>query len=348
MKLVAVALSGGADSLMSLLLARESGAAVLGVHARFADHEDASLHERLNSLCAERGVPFQILDLRAAFEEQVILPFIHAHQHGLTPNPCAHCNKTMKFGLLWEAIKALGATHLATGHYARLEEHPHGPRLFRGLDPVKDQSYFLSRVPRACFQNVLFPLGEWTKERVKAALTQRGLCPPVRQESQEICFIPTDYREFLQRRDLPLGPAGPITLADGTLLGRHDGLWAYTLGQRKGLGIAYSEPLYVTAKDFPGNRLVVGPMNMTLATSCRTDAPNLLCTPQNWPDTLLVQTIYRQQPEPALVRLHTSGMYILFARPCSRPTPGQIATVYAPSGRVLAAGMIISGEDDAK
>ena len=340
---IAVALSGGVDSLMSLILLRETGARIMAVHARFLTAGDDSLADRLGNLCTDLGVPFHLVDLRLEFEERVVTPFIQAYQRGLTPNPCAACNPAMKFGLLMDRVLDLGADRLATGHYVRLEQTAEGPTLYRGLDPTKDQSYFLSRVPLARFALTLFPLAGWTKVKVRQALAARGLTPPADQESQEICFINTNYREFLQQRKVLLSGPGPIALADGTVLGRHAGLWNHSLGQRKGLGVAYSEPLYVTGKDVPTNTLVVGPRPEALSTGCRTDAPNLLAKPGTWPAQVLVQTIYRQQPEPAAIELDDDGMTITFARPRPLPAPGQVAAVYAPDGQILAGATILNG-----
>lgn len=337
---IAIALSGGADSLMSLILLRETGARVVGLHARFMDADDADQLERLRSLCQDLAVPFHLIDLRAEFEKLVIAPFVGAYQAGQTPNPCATCNPAIKFGMLLDRAMELGCTRLATGHYARLEETPYGPALFRGMDTAKDQSYFLSRVPQERFKHILFPLAGWTKEDVRQNLAKRGLTPPAGRESQEVCFIPSDYRTFLREKNVRLGGPGPIALADGTVLGRHAGLWNHTLGQRKGLGIAYSQPLYVTGKDFEANRLVVGPKAQTLAAGCRTDRPNLLCPPESWPGEVLAQTIYRQAPEPAKVHVADSGMTVIFARPRTIPTPGQVAAVYSPQGQVLAGAVI--------
>lgn len=214
MNAIAVALSGGTDSLLSLLLLQESGVEVMAVHARFAPQDDPVLHERLRILCARQGVPWCLLDLRQEFEELVIQPFIQAYQHGHTPNPCALCNPAMKFGLLQDRVRALGASTIATGHYCRLEQTDQGPRLRRGLDPVKDQSYFLSLVPPTRLRHVLFPLGDWTKDQARQALVQRGHTPPVARESQEICFIPDDYRDFLRQRRVRLSGPGPIALRD--------------------------------------------------------------------------------------------------------------------------------------
>jgi len=343
MHTTAIALSGGADSLMSLLLLRETGVEVMGVHARFQGADDEALHSRLTALCADLSVPFHLVDLRREFEELVISPFVHAYQAGLTPNPCATCNPAMKFGLLLDRVRELGATRLATGHYARLEETPHGPALFRGLDKGKDQSYFLSRVPEARLRHVVFPLAGWTKNAVRQRLSELGFAPPAGGESQEVCFIPSDYRDFLRGRKVRLGGPGPIVLADGTVLGRHQGLWSHTLGQRKGLGIAYTEPLYVTGKDFATNRLIVGPKSETLSSGCRTEVPNLLWPVELWPEQLLVQTIYRQPPEAARVTVDRSGMTITFPAPRAMPTPGQVAAVYSTTGQVLAGAVIERG-----
>ena len=337
---IAVALSGGADSLMSLLLLRETGADVMAVHARFLPGGDESLIGRMRGVCAELDVPFSLLDLRREFEELVVAPFVRAFQAGQTPNPCAACNPSIKFGLLLDRVREQGATRLATGHYARLEERPWGAALFRGFDSAKDQSYFLSMVPPERFAMVVFPLAGWTKADVRAALTERGIAVPAGRESQEVCFIPSDYRDFLRDRKVRLSGPGPITLADGTVVGRHGGLWNHTLGQRKGLGIAWSEPLYVTGKDFGRNRLLVGPKSETLARGCRTGRPNLLCPVGHWPDDVLVQTIYRQRPEAARVSVDADGMTVTFSVPRPIPTPGQVAAVYAASGQVLAGGVI--------
>jgi tRNA-specific 2-thiouridylase len=325
---------------MSLLLLRESGADVSAVHARFLPDADKALEEGLRSLCASLDVPFALVDLRQEFEELVVVPFVRAYESGLTPNPCAACNPAIKFGLLLDRVREQGAVRLATGHYARLEERSWGPALFRGLDPAKDQSYFLSMVPRERFSSVVFPLAAWTKDEVRRALAERGFTPPAGVESQEVCFIPSDYREFLRHRGARLSGPGPIALADGTVLGRHAGLWNHTLGQRKGLGIAWREPLYVTGKDFERNRLVVGPKAQTLAAGCRTGVPNLLCPPEHWPAEVLVQTIYRQRPETARVGVDGAALRITFSEPRAIPTPGQVAAVYSPAGQVLAGAVI--------
>lgn len=344
---IAIALSGGADSLMSMLLLRESGVKVMAVHALFLPQKNQALIQSLIQICQQLDLPLHIIDLRQEFEQLVIAPFIAAYAQGLTPNPCATCNPVIKFGLLLDKVLALGAEAMATGHYARLQDSPDGPCLFRGQDPAKDQSYFLSRVPRQSFKHILFPLADWTKTQVHAALATQNLAACVQQESQEICFIPGNYRDFMSGRNTSLSGSGPIVLSDGTQVGQHQGLWNYTLGQRKGLGIAYSEPLYVLSKDMQNNHLVVGTKAQAVSTQCQTAPPNILIPQEQWPKQTVVQTIYRQQPVSALVQTHTKGMTIVFDQPRPLPAPGQIAAVYAKTGQVLAGAVLTSGENDA-
>ncbi|OLN29134.1 tRNA-specific 2-thiouridylase MnmA [Desulfovibrio sp. DV] len=342
---LAVALSGGADSLLSLGLLRAAGHDVLGLHAHFLPpgEKERALAAAIDAECRLLSVPFAAVDLSREFRSQVIDPFINAYAAGLTPNPCAACNRTMKFGLLLDAARKNGATHIATGHYARIEATPTGPALNRGADSTRDQSYFLSLVPRAALAKAVFPLAERHKADNPAALAALGLAPPLPTESREVCFVPgDDYRAFLTASGVPLTGPGPILLADGTRLGTHNGLWRHTIGQRKGLGIAYSEPLYVLAKDAGANALIVGIKAELSSTICRTGPANILVPPADWPGEILAQTCYRMRPRPATAgRDAAGGLSIVFAEPVTRPTPGQVAVLYDAAGRVLAGGEIL-------
>jgi len=342
---LAVAVSGGADSLLSLgLLARE-GHDVIALHAHFLppDAVQQELAASIAAQCAVLGVPFQAVDLSQAFRERIIEPFIAAYAQGLTPNPCAACNRLMKFGLLLDAAHAHGASHLATGHFARLEQTGDGPALYRGDDPSRDQSYFLSLVPRTALGQVVFPLARRRKADNAAALAELGLAPPLPRESREVCFVPgDDYRAFLEQSGHPLSGPGPIVLGDGRRVGTHQGLWRHTIGQRKGLGVAYAEPLYVLAKDARANTLRVGTKNELSATVCHTGPANLLTAPETWPAQVGVQTCYRMRPRPATVRLDSrGGLCIHCAEPVARPTPGQLATLSDADGRILAGAVIV-------
>jgi tRNA-specific 2-thiouridylase len=338
----AVALSGGADSLLTLHLMLEKGVALMGVHAFFLppSDEDRALAERIEAGCRELGVPFVALDLSTDFEKKVIQPFIRAYTRGKTPNPCAICNPRIKFGLLRDRVRELGANRLATGHYARIKATEHGPALYRGEDPVKDQSYFLSLVPADRFTNVTFPLGDWRKTEVLAELEKRGLAVPAGDESQEVCFIPDDYRAFLTQRGVALSGPGPVRTVAGESLGRHRGLWRYTLGQRRGLGIPYSEPLYVIAKDHGTNTLIADTREKLAVPGCTATHINFMVPQHVWPEQVLAQTVYRQTPGPVSVTVHRETMTIRFAEPRTRPTPGQVAAIYSEKGQVLAGGVI--------
>ncbi|MBU1249103.1 MAG: tRNA 2-thiouridine(34) synthase MnmA, partial [Proteobacteria bacterium] len=186
---LAVAVSGGMDSLLALALLKERGGDLLAVHGFFLPQKNEDTAARLAGQCAALSIPFHALDLRKQFQAQVADGFVEAYAQGRTPNPCAQCNPVMKFGALFDAARSLGANRFATGHYARLLDHPDlGRLLVRGADPAKDQSYFLSLVPKALLEQAVFPLGDLHKAAVPGELARRGLTVPLPGESQEICF----------------------------------------------------------------------------------------------------------------------------------------------------------------
>ncbi|WP_235893870.1 tRNA 2-thiouridine(34) synthase MnmA [Oceanidesulfovibrio indonesiensis] len=340
---VAVAVSGGRDSLLALaLLAEQYGPdRVLAIHGLFIREADPRLLADLKRVCRDVGVSLVVADLRERFERLVIQPFVADYAAGRTPNPCAICNREVKFGLLLEEAHTRGVSHIATGHYARLEHCPQRTALFRGTDPTKDQSYFLSLVPEESLACALFPLGERFKADTLSALEARGLTPPAPQESQEVCFVPDDdYISFIEARRPELCDTGPIELADGTRLGVHGGLHRFTPGQRRGIGVAYTEPLYVLGKDMARNALIVGPKELTTSRGCTVGEVNLLVPPDEWPDECFAKTRYRQQAAPARVAFQDGRLDIEFLEPRSLPAAGQVAAVYDALGRVLAGGII--------
>ncbi|MDD4701206.1 MAG: tRNA-specific 2-thiouridylase [Desulfovibrio sp.] len=399
---VAVAVSGGVDSLCALVLLQKAGYRVLALHGFFLPEAELAPPPGLEEACACLGVPLHLADLRSVFQREVLDPFVAAYAEGRTPNPCALCNRAVKFGALLDAAQELGAYKLATGHYARLvcapeegaaqdneftqvaapapENAPvrttgaapaccadmnHLPLLAAAHDAAKDQSYFLSLVPRARLALACFPLADQDKTRTREIVAQAGLKVPVPHESQDICFAPAvgasnaqtpgsgssaeAYRPFLERQwqtaaIIPPGP-GPVYLldADGTQreTARHKGLWRYTEGQRKGLGIAHSEPLYVLAKDSSANALIVGPRALLGVSRCVTGLANVFLPQHFWPEETLVRLRHRQKPAPAKVWLNAQGfLEIEFAASQFPSAPGQVAAVYDVSGRVLAAGVV--------
>lgn len=340
---VGVLLSGGIDSLYSLLLLKEAGYKVMGIHGLFFDFpQEKKQLDHLRTLAKQMDFSLQILNLKKEFETKVIQPFIQSFKQGLTPNPCSLCNPSIKFGLLLEKARALGCTKLASGHYVNLQEKGLSP-LSRGKDRTKDQSYFLALVPRKNFNYLIFPLGRLEKKQVYAEIKKRELLILTAQESNEICFVPEDYRQFLTSRNISLGEPGPIKLLDGTLLGTHKGLLNYTIGQRRGLGIAYKVPLYVLDKDKDSNTLFVGPKEELQAQGVIASKFNFLCPLEKWPQEIWVQIRYRQKPKRTrFLKQEGSYFYFEFLEPEERPSPGQTLVVYFQE-EVLGGGIIQGG-----
>lgn len=339
----AVAVSGGMDSLLSLVLLKEQGHDLMAIHGHFLPPSDdwQRVADGLTEVCGKLGIPFHALDLHNQFDERVVSPFVGEYKAGLTPNPCAVCNPRMKFGVLFEEAVRLGADSLATGHYVRMEDRGgDGPMLVRGADQAKDQSYFLSLVPIEILCKAVFPLAGTFKKDVLGMLADHGLEPPLPSESQEICFVPDDdYQAFLQSRDRMPG-GGPATLPDGTVVGRHKGLWRHTQGQRRGLGIAWKEALYVLDKDVRTNTLIVGPKRELAATGCVAGQVNQMADLESWPEEVLLQTRYRQKAKPSRVERQGDRLVFHFMESHARPTPGQVAVAYTEDGMVLGGGII--------
>lgn len=343
---ITVAISGGADSLFALLYLKEQGHSVTALHARFLPAPPGGDPvPAMKELCRSIGVPLRVVDLAEPFRRFVMEPFALAHAAARTPNPCAICNRAMKFGLLLDAAAAYGETY-ATGHYASMEEHPvYGRSLRAGKDAAKDQSYFLALVPVERLRRCLFPLAPWKKPDIRAWLTDHGHTPPLPSESQEICFIPGDdhyaWLEARQKEGLNLPGPGPVLLAgENKVIARHRGLWQYTEGQRRGLRIAWKEPLYVLKRLREENTLVVGPKHVLPVTSCSAGELNLMVAPHLWPEKLFVRVRYHQAPVPADVTINEDRMHIAFASPQQPPAPGQVAAVYDGEGFVLAGGVL--------
>ena len=341
---IAVAVSGGLDSLMAMCLLKDAGHKLLAVHGLFASDSDESRLDALRGSCASLDIPLQIVDLQKVFAQKVINTFIAAYAAGQTPNPCVTCNRDIKFGLFMDAALALGAKRLATGHYAR-KSYFHTPQgdyltLARASDTSKDQAYFLGLVPPDNLHRIEFPLADYRKADLRLEAARRGLQAPETQESQEICFIPNDdYRAFLLDKAGAAMTPGPILLPDGRQVGQHNGLWQYTEGQRRGLGLAHSEALYVIGKDTAQNALLVGTKKDLYLTTWRAVDLNIHVPPEFWPANLLVRTRYRQTPQPATAKVHGHEAEITFLTPHERPAPGQLTVIYTPDGLMLAAGI---------
>jgi tRNA-specific 2-thiouridylase len=277
---VVVALSGGVDSSTAAALLVERGYHVIGMMMRlWSEPPPLSLspsygggardgHNRCCSpesvadaraVCAQLGIPFYLLNFEIEFKTRVVDYMIDGYARGVTPNPCVECNRAVKFGALLDKARAFGADYVATGHYARVRERAGKFELLRGVDPEKDQSYALCLLSQAQLARTLFPLGEFTKDQTREVARRFNLRVAARAESQDLCFVADgDYRGFLRRHAPSTLVSGDIVDRRNRVLGRHAGLANYTIGQRKGLGLAVGEPLFVVELDTARNRLIIG------------------------------------------------------------------------------------------
>jgi tRNA-specific 2-thiouridylase len=338
---LAVAMSGGVDSALALLRA---GPRALGVTLRLwldpagPDSEraccspDAVIAAR--ETCHALGVPHVTLDLREEFRRSVVEPFVASYARGETPNPCGRCNGSFRFDELLAFCDRAGARKLWTGHYARIVERDGRRLLARAADQDKDQSYMLATLAPALLDRIEFPLGEATKQEVRAEAAAAGLAVAERRESQEACFLAgDDYRAFLERRGL--APAeGPIVDERGVELGRHDGVWRYTPGQRRGIGVAAAEPLYALRTDAATNTLVVGPRGSLACTAV--EATGTLHTSS---ERVEAKLRYRSAPLAARVLPRAGGFALELDEPAYGVAPGQIAALY-DRGAVVGCGVV--------
>ena len=340
---IAVAMSGGVDSAVAL---HRAGPDAVGVTLRLwldpagpnADRACCSPDAviRARQACHALGVPHITLDLREEFRSVVVRPFVDGYAAALTPNPCMRCNGEFRFDALVAFARRVGATILWTGHYARVVERDGVRLVARGLDAAKDQSYMLATVEPALLDRVAFPLGTTTKEAVRVEAAAAGLEAARRRESQEACFLAGgDYRSFLERQGLT-SASGQIVDETGMVLGRHDGLWRFTPGQRRGLGLAAPEPLHVIRPDRDSNTLVVGPRSSLGARSVTARGSLYLSV-----DRAEAKLRYRSQPVGATVTPVSGGFELELDEPVEAVAPGQVAALYDDDA-VVGAGVIES------
>jgi tRNA-uridine 2-sulfurtransferase len=349
---VVVGMSGGVDSAVAALQLVEAGHEVHGLYMNNWDDEDryctsAQDYQDARASARELGIVLHRVSFEPEYRQQVFARFLDEYRRGRTPNPDILCNREIKFGVCQHYARRLGADWFATGHYARLALGESGPELLRGRDASKDQSYFLCGVERAQFTRVLFPLGHWSKDQVRARAHSAGLPVFDKPDSTGICFIgERPFSDFLGQY-LPPDP-GPIETADGTVLGTHRGLPFYTLGQRSGLEIGgvrggSGEPWYVARKDPGRNALIVVTASEradeTVA-AARVAAVNWLAAPPATPFEATVKLRYRQPDQRALLTpLEDGGVQLRFDAPQWAVTPGQTAAFYLQE-RCLGGGVI--------
>jgi tRNA-uridine 2-sulfurtransferase len=354
---VVVAMSGGVDSSVAAALLVEQGYPVVGIMLRLWSEPGMESENRCctpddmavaRRVAARLDIPFYAVDARDYFRKEVVEGFIEGYRAGWTPNPCVRCNQNVRWGFLLDQAKKLGAEYLATGHYARLDRGQDNKiRLLRGVDESKDQSYVMSVLNQQQLAHTLFPLGDYRKEQVRELATRHRLAAAKKPDSQDLCFLGNqDYRQFLIRNAPDVVRPGLIVNQSGETVGKHQGLAFYTIGQRKGLGIASTDPLYVLEKDVRQNVLVVGG-KAALGHS------ELTAVGFNWisghapgePVRAHVKIRYKAAPAEAILYPGDGNeVCIRFNQPLRDITPGQRAVAY-DGDTVLGGGMIFSVSD---
>ncbi len=350
--LVAVAMSGGVDSSVAAALLIEKGYSVVGLTMQLlppgqgagpgsrgcCTADDAA---DARGVADSLGIPHYLLNMRDVFRRHVIQDFISAYQEGLTPNPCLACNRYVKFDHLLHRARQIGARYLATGHYARIVPGEEGRmNLLRARFPGKDQSYALYAMTQPQLHRTLFPLGDLEKSQVRRLASGLGLPVAEKPESQEICFVEGDYRHYLTGTGRVPERPGPIVDRMGNVLGQHQGIAMYTVGQRRGLGLPGGAPMYVVRIDSQDNTLVVGSREDLLAPGLVASDINWIVSPPSGPISALVRVRYGSPRHPA--RLHpedNNRIRVEFDRPVSAIAPGQAAVFYS-GDLVLGGGTI--------
>ena len=344
---VLVAMSGGVDSSVAALLLQQQGYECCGVTMDLVERsllDDGSGNVASSKCCSlddfkdatevamRLGIPHDVINMKGEFGRLVVEPFVSAYREGRTPNPCIECNRHLKFDLLLELADKLGCTHIATGHYARIWSDGSRFHLSRGADEGKDQAYVLHMLTQKQLARTLFPLGYLPKEKVRAIAKENGFSNAGKHDSEDICFIPDgDYAAFIERfTGKPNEPGDVLDLA-GEVIGHHRGAACYTIGQRKGLGVALGQPAYVCDKDMEANTVTLGPREALMSSGCTAGGFNWIWDKPPTGESMRceVKTFYRQQPFAAeLINLGNGNVLIVYEEPHQKAVPGQTVVAY--------------------
>ena len=329
-----VAMSGGVDSSVCAYLAQKAGYECIGATMRLCGRDFNSTDARdAAKVCELLGMEHRVFDFSEEFEAEVIARFVDSYERGATPNPCVVCNKYLKFGLLFDKAKELGCDTIITGHYARIEDGV----LKKAYDLSKDQSYVLWSIPREILSHIFFPLGCITKAEARKTAEEQGFVTARKSDSQDICFVPDgDYAAFLERRKTY--PKGDFTDTNGRVLGTHQGIIRYTVGQRKGLGIAFGEPMYVKEKDAKNNRVVLCRNEELFGRELTAGNVNWLVPPETENMRVKAKIRYNQSEQSALVHC-TDTVKVVFDEPQRAIAKGQ-SVVFYDGDTVLGGGVI--------
>ena len=340
----AIAMSGGVDSSVAAWLVQQAGYETAGVTLKLYDNEDIGICNQ-RTCCSQRdiedaalvadrlGIEHYVLNYRQEFIDQVIKRFVDAYCRGETPNPCIDCNKYIKFGKLCQAVKGMDFTHIATGHYARIEYDAGSRRwlLKKGLNPEKDQSYVLYGFTQEQLAMTLLPLGTLSKQQVREIAREKGFVNAKKHDSQDICFVPDgDYSGFIEHFTGKIFPKGDFVDTEGHVLGEHKGLIRYTIGQRKGLGLAMCEPVYVKEKDPVTNRVVIARDSELFSKSFDAKEVNLIaCDHFDGTLRLKARIRYKHPEQWANVTMTGPGtVHVEFDEPQRAIAPGQAVVFY--------------------
>ena len=342
-----IAMSGGVDSSVAAYLAQQAGLECIGGTMQLlcqisSDAEDA------RAVAQRMGMPFYVFEMTKEFRREVMDKFVRCYEEGLTPNPCVDCNRHLKFGALLEQAQALGCEYVVTGHYCRIEKDADSGRyrLYKAADITKDQSYFLYTLTQQQLSHILFPLGGFSKEEARCIAQAQGFINARKRDSQDICFIPGgDYMEFIREYTQKEYPDGDFLDQRGNVVGRHHGAISYTRGQRKGLGLAMGQPVYVCSKDMERNTVTVGSNEALFSTTLIADDWNFIpFETLSSPLRCMAKARSRMTEQPATVYpLENGRAKVVFDEPQRALTTGQAVVLY-DGDCVLGGGTIIEIE----
>ncbi len=333
-KKVLIGMSGGVDSSVSAVLLQEKGYEVIGITLElFSENNCCKTNSDAKKICDSIGIPYFTYDCKQKFENYVIQNFINCYSNCKTPNPCIECNKYMKFGVMWEKAKELSCNYIATGHYAKTEySHKYGRWVLKKSKAgKKDQSYVLWNIPKELIEHILFPLSEFeNKEDIRKIANQKQLEVANKPDSEDICFIPDgDYKKFLEKNSEIKPKSGNIVNMKGEILGKHNGLYNYTIGQRKGIGISYKVPLFVLGFNPKNNEVIVGEEKELYKKEITVKDINLLLIDEiKEPLEVEVKTRYSAKAAKAQIEQIENEIKVTFYEPQRAITPGQSAVFY--------------------